>query len=158
MERKRREIEPVIRVLEEVSQVSEKGKDEEVLEFKEMIRKISEFVEKIDEKWKQLFKTFEKTVSFQLDQQNQQISCPQSNAILSSAFISKLASDWFIPVLGFSIGMDFKDANLNLSSKNSANFRKGMVFTLVLGFQDIELNDSDKSNINSKSAVSCVHG
>jgi DNA-binding transcriptional regulator GbsR (MarR family) len=48
MERKRREIEPVIRVLEEVSQVNDSGNETEILEFKEMIRKISEFVEKID--------------------------------------------------------------------------------------------------------------
>ncbi|MEM0999715.1 MAG: MarR family transcriptional regulator [Bacteroidota bacterium] len=48
MERKRREIEPVIRVLEEVGQIKEDDNEEGVLEFKEMIRKISEFVEKVD--------------------------------------------------------------------------------------------------------------
>lgn len=48
VERKRREIEPIIRVLEEVSNIDADKTQEEVIEFKEMVRKISEFVEKID--------------------------------------------------------------------------------------------------------------
>ncbi|HHG86192.1 MAG TPA: transcriptional regulator [Bacteroidetes bacterium] len=48
VERKRREIEPIIRVLEEVGKIDADPSREDVIEFKEMIRKINEFVSKID--------------------------------------------------------------------------------------------------------------
>lgn len=47
-ERKKREIEPVSRVLEEVAKVDGKQGDEEVAEFKEMITRLQDFVQKMD--------------------------------------------------------------------------------------------------------------
>lgn len=47
-ERKKRELEPVIRVLDEVSRVEGDRNDEEVQEFKEMVMTIKEFVAKLD--------------------------------------------------------------------------------------------------------------
>lgn len=47
-ERKKRELEPVIRVLDEVSKVKGDDKDEEVVEFREMVSKIREFVDRLD--------------------------------------------------------------------------------------------------------------
>ncbi len=47
-ERKKRELEPVIRVLEEVSQVTEGAEDEAVQEFTEIIGKLKEFVDRLD--------------------------------------------------------------------------------------------------------------
>lgn len=47
-ERKKRELEPVIRVLEEVSKVKVEKDDEAAREFKEMIKKLKEFVDRLD--------------------------------------------------------------------------------------------------------------
>ena len=47
-ERKKRELEPVLRVLDEVSKVSGPKDDEEVEEFREMIARLNDFVGKID--------------------------------------------------------------------------------------------------------------
>ena len=47
-ERKKRELEPVLRVLDEVSKVSRPKDDEEVEEFREMIARLNDFVGKID--------------------------------------------------------------------------------------------------------------
>ncbi len=47
-ERKKRELEPVIRVLDEVSRVEGDRNDQEVQEFKEMVMTIKEFVAKLD--------------------------------------------------------------------------------------------------------------
>jgi DNA-binding transcriptional regulator GbsR (MarR family) len=47
-ERKKRELEPVLRVLDEVSQVKGPKDDEEVAEFKEIISRIQDFVGKLD--------------------------------------------------------------------------------------------------------------
>lgn len=47
-ERKKREIEPVIRVLEEVSKVEGDENDPELEEFRNMIRSIQEFVTRLD--------------------------------------------------------------------------------------------------------------
>jgi DNA-binding transcriptional regulator GbsR (MarR family) len=47
-ERKKRELEPVLRVLDEVSQVKGPKDDEEVAEFKETISRIQDFVSKLD--------------------------------------------------------------------------------------------------------------
>lgn len=48
LERKKREIEPVIRVLEEVSAVEGAKGDEEVREFREMVTRIKDFVQQLD--------------------------------------------------------------------------------------------------------------
>lgn len=47
-ERKKRELEPVIRVLDEVSKVKGDDGDEEIKEFREMVGKIREFVDRLD--------------------------------------------------------------------------------------------------------------
>ena len=47
-ERKKRELEPVIRVLDEVSRVEGDKDDEEVIEFRNMIMTLKEFVGKLD--------------------------------------------------------------------------------------------------------------
>lgn len=48
-ERKKRELEPVLRVLEEVGQVKGHKDDAEVAEFREMITRIQDFVVKLDD-------------------------------------------------------------------------------------------------------------
>jgi DNA-binding transcriptional regulator GbsR (MarR family) len=47
-ERKKRELEPILRVLEQVSQVKGPKDDEEIAEFKEIISRIQDFVGKLD--------------------------------------------------------------------------------------------------------------
>lgn len=47
-ERKKRELEPVLRVLDEVAKVDGPKDDEEIEEFKEMIGRLNDFVGKID--------------------------------------------------------------------------------------------------------------
>ena len=47
--------------------------------------------------------------------------------------------------LGFSIGLDFRDANLTLSPKNGAIFKAGMTFSLACGFQNVALSEKAKS-------------
>jgi DNA-binding transcriptional regulator GbsR (MarR family) len=47
-ERKKRELEPILRVLEEVSHVKGPKDDEEIAEFREMISRIHDFVGKVD--------------------------------------------------------------------------------------------------------------
>lgn len=47
-ERKKRELEPVIRVLDEVSRVEGDNNDEEIIEFRNMIMTLKEFVAKLD--------------------------------------------------------------------------------------------------------------
>ncbi len=47
-ERKKRELEPVLRVLEDVSKVTGPKDDEEIKEFREMISQLNDFVGKID--------------------------------------------------------------------------------------------------------------
>jgi nucleosome binding factor SPN SPT16 subunit len=58
--------------------------------------------------------------------------------------------------LGFSIGMDFRDANLTLSPKNSATFKPGMTFSLACGFHNVELSEKDRSSTPKQSAVSSI--
>ena len=48
-ERKKRELEPVLRVLEDVSQVKGHKDDADVAEFREMITRIQDFVVKLDD-------------------------------------------------------------------------------------------------------------
>ena len=56
--------------------------------------------------------------------------------------------------LGFGIGLDFRDSNFVLSSKNPNVFKQGMTFTLTLGFNNVKLMDHDKAASHRKSAVS----
>ena len=56
--------------------------------------------------------------------------------------------------LGFSIGLDFRDANLTLSPKNGAIFKAGMTFSLACGFQNVALSEKAKSATSKDSAVS----
>jgi len=55
--------------------------------------------------------------------------------------------------LGFSIGIDFRDAFLLLNAKNPVIFRQGMVFSLSIGFANVELSAQEKSQTPSVSAV-----
>ena len=56
--------------------------------------------------------------------------------------------------LGFSIGLEFRDATLLLTAKNNAIFRSGMIFNLSVGFSDLVLNKTDVESTHDKSAVS----
>jgi len=49
--------------------------------------------------------------------------------------------------LGFSLGLDFKDSNYNLSSKvdPSLTFKPGMVFNLAIGFQDVDIPQVERN-------------
>lgn len=58
--------------------------------------------------------------------------------------------------LGFSMGLDFREMTMLLTSKNSLTFKQGMVFCLAIGFQNLELSESDRANTPSKSPVSFV--
>jgi len=55
--------------------------------------------------------------------------------------------------LGFSIGMDFREAALLISSKNSAIIRSGQVYNLSIGFSNIPLSDNCKTSMNKKSDI-----
>ena len=55
--------------------------------------------------------------------------------------------------LGFSIGLDFRDGALLLSSKNNTKFRAGMTFNLSIGFSGIMLSKRDKSDSKTDSMV-----
>eukprot|EP00566_Odontella_aurita_P036470 CAMPEP_0113591852 /NCGR_PEP_ID=MMETSP0015_2-20120614/37504_1 /TAXON_ID=2838 /ORGANISM="Odontella" /LENGTH=1043 /DNA_ID=CAMNT_0000498289 /DNA_START=184 /DNA_END=3311 /DNA_ORIENTATION=- /assembly_acc=CAM_ASM_000160 len=55
--------------------------------------------------------------------------------------------------LGFSVGLDFREASLVLSAKNPAILRPGMVFNVAVGFANVELSDKGRDAANSKSAV-----
>ena len=57
-------------------------------------------------------------------------------------------------IVGFSQGLDFRDATLSLSSKNGVTFKKGMTFCLSVGFQNLELSSNDREDTPDKSAVS----
>jgi nucleosome binding factor SPN SPT16 subunit len=56
-------------------------------------------------------------------------------------------------VLGFCTGLDFRESQMVLSSKNQATFKKGMVFCLSVGFQDLELSTSERAGLSDKSPV-----
>ena len=60
-------------------------------------------------------------------------------------------------IVGFSQGLDFRDATLSLSSKNGVTFKKGMTFCLSVGFQNLELSSSDREDTPEKSAVSVTN-
>ena len=56
--------------------------------------------------------------------------------------------------LGFATGIDFREQNFILSSKNSATIKEGMVFCLNIGLQDVELTEEDRNASADKSPVS----
>mmetsp|Transcript_14731 Transcript_14731/g.31999 ORF Transcript_14731/g.31999 Transcript_14731/m.31999 type:complete len:1063 (-) Transcript_14731:109-3297(-) len=55
--------------------------------------------------------------------------------------------------LGFGVGIDFRDTNLLLNTKNTVTFRPGMVFSLAVSFAGLKLSDNVKASLNSKSAI-----
>ena len=56
--------------------------------------------------------------------------------------------------LGFAVGLDFRDTNLLLNSKNTVTFRPGMVFNLAVSFSGLKLSDSVRASIKEGCAVS----
>ena len=56
--------------------------------------------------------------------------------------------------LGFGVGLDFRDPNLLLNTKNTVTFRPGMVFSLAISFAGLKLSENVRASLNSKSAVS----
>lgn len=56
--------------------------------------------------------------------------------------------------LGFATGMDFRETNFLLTPKNTAAFKKGMVFCLSVGFQNLTLKESDVGGTSEKAPVS----
>mmetsp|Transcript_43988 Transcript_43988/g.93660 ORF Transcript_43988/g.93660 Transcript_43988/m.93660 type:complete len:1062 (-) Transcript_43988:138-3323(-) len=55
--------------------------------------------------------------------------------------------------LGFGVGIDFRDTNLLLNTKNTVPFRAGMVFSLAISFAGLKLSENVRASLNSKSAV-----
>lgn len=55
--------------------------------------------------------------------------------------------------LGFGVGIDFRDPNLLLNTKNTVQFRPGMVFSLSVSFAGLKLSENARSSLNSKSAI-----
>ncbi|KAL7542241.1 hypothetical protein ACHAXR_011622 [Thalassiosira sp. AJA248-18] len=55
--------------------------------------------------------------------------------------------------LGFGVGIDFRDTNLLLNTKNTVTFRPGMVFSLAVSFAGLKLGEKVKASVNSKSAI-----
>jgi nucleosome binding factor SPN SPT16 subunit len=56
--------------------------------------------------------------------------------------------------LGFCTGLDFREAPLLLTAKNTAQFKKGMVFVFIVAFQDLELKEEDRASTLETSHVS----
>lgn len=54
--------------------------------------------------------------------------------------------------LGFSLGLDFRESALVLTSKNPAVFRADMVFALTVGFTNVPLTEEEKATVSAKSA------
>jgi len=55
--------------------------------------------------------------------------------------------------LGFGVGLDFRDTNLLLNTKNTVTFRPGMVFSLAISFSGLALSENVRASLNSNSAV-----
>ena len=49
-------------------------------------------------------------------------------------------------ILGFSIGLEFRDATLLLNDKTETKFKDGMVFALSIGLQNVPLTAEDKKD------------
>jgi len=47
-------------------------------------------------------------------------------------------------VLGFAMGLEFRDGTATINEKNSTKFQDGMVFTLSVGFHNVGLNEEEK--------------
>lgn len=56
--------------------------------------------------------------------------------------------------LGFSVGLDFRDTNLLLNTKNTVQFRNGMVFNLAVSFAGLKLDEKAKASAKPTAAVS----
>lgn len=56
--------------------------------------------------------------------------------------------------LGFGVGIDFRDTNLLLNTKNTVTFRPGMVFNLAISFSGLKLSANVRSAIKAECAVS----
>lgn len=56
--------------------------------------------------------------------------------------------------LGFAVGLDFRDAMLQLNAKTTVPFRQGMVFCLSVSLAGLKLSSKAREAVNSKSAVS----
>ena len=56
--------------------------------------------------------------------------------------------------MGFAMGLDFRDPNFVLTSKNQVLFKEGMIFTLSVGFNNVPLSTKNKAASHDKSAVS----
>jgi len=63
--------------------------------------------------------------------------------------------------LGFLTGIDFRENHLQLSAKNSATIKAGMVFCLSIGFANLPLSEKDRADTPDKSPVrpenQCFH-
>lgn len=55
-------------------------------------------------------------------------------------------------ILGFSIGLEFRDSTLLLNEKSETKFVDGMIFNLSVGFQNVPLNTEDKKEAQGNSA------
>jgi len=55
--------------------------------------------------------------------------------------------------LGFAMGLDFRDAMLQLNAKTTVPFRQGMVFCLSVSLAGLKLSTKAREAVNSKSAV-----
>jgi len=55
--------------------------------------------------------------------------------------------------LGFAIGLDFRDGNLLLNSKNKTMFRARQVYNLSVGFHNIPLSEADVASVSGKSDI-----
>ena len=65
------------------------------------------------------------------------------------AFLQKQAPELVgcLPkTLGFSVGLDYREAALVLNAKNTLLFEPGMVFNLSVGLQKVPLSDADKKD------------
>ena len=51
--------------------------------------------------------------------------------------------------LGFSIGLEFRDASMLINDKSTATFQPGQVFALSVGFHNVALTDEDKASATS---------
>jgi len=52
-------------------------------------------------------------------------------------------------VLGFAMGLEFRDATSTITEKNATKFEDGMVFTLSVGFHNVGLNEEEKSKASA---------
>ena len=58
--------------------------------------------------------------------------------------------------LGFGVGIDFRDTNLLLNTKNTVTFRPGMVFSLAVSFSGLKLSEGERAEVNPVCPVSLM--